>query len=112
MLYEVITNVKEHLGGFALLAAVLALGGTLLDSAIFFRLLVGIGFGYALTRAALGFAGSVNRAYRAGSTRLMRGLMLMFTATAIASTAFLYNQNPQDMKLWVNPINAGSYNFV
>ena len=100
-------NPKENLSGFTLLAAVLLLGNALLDSAIFFRLLVGLGLGYALTRAALGFAGSVNRAYRAGSTRLMRGLMLMFTATAVASTAFLYNQNPHDLNLWVNPINLG-----
>ncbi|MFG1490177.1 YeeE/YedE family protein, partial [Oceanospirillum sp. HFRX-1_2] len=70
-------------------------------------LLIGLGFGYALTRASLGFAGSVNRAYRAGSTRLMRALMLMFVATAIASTAFLYKQDPTQMGLWVNPINAG-----
>jgi len=100
-------NLKENLSGFVLLVAVLLLGNALLDSAIFFRLLIGLGLGYALTRAALGFAGSVNRAYRAGSTRLMRGLMLMFTASAIASTAFLYNQNPLEMNLWVNPVNLG-----
>lgn len=100
-------NVKEHLSGFVLLGVALLLGGTLLDSAMFFRLLVGLGLGYALSRASLGFAGSVNRACRAGSTRLMRGLMLMFTASAIASTAFLYNQDPQELGLWVNPINAG-----
>lgn len=100
-------NIKENLSGFVLLGVVLILGGVALDSAIFFRLLIGLGLGYALTRAALGFAGSVNRAYRAGSTRLMRGLMLMFTATAIASTAFLYNQDPHAMNLWVNPINVG-----
>lgn len=100
-------NVKEHLSGFALLGLVLLLGAIALESAIFFRLLIGLGFGYALTRASLGFAGSVNRAYRAGSTRLMRALMLMFVATAIASTAFLYKQDPTQMGLWVNPINAG-----
>lgn len=100
-------NKTEHLSGFLLLALILVTGGIALAPDIFFRLLIGLGLGYALTRAALGFAGSVNRAYRAGSTRLMRGLMLMFTATAIASTAFLYNQNPKDMNLWVNPINAG-----
>ncbi|WP_417594768.1 YeeE/YedE family protein [Oceanospirillum sp.] len=100
-------NIKEHLGGFALLGLVLTLGAVALDSAIFFRLLIGLGLGYALTRASLGFAGSVNRAYRAGSTRLMRALMLMFVATAIASTAFLYQKDPTDMGLWVNPINLG-----
>lgn len=100
-------KIKEHVSGLVLLGAVLALGGTLLDSVIFFRLLIGLGLGYALSRASLGFAGSVNRAYRAGSTRLMRGLMLMFTASAIASTAFLYNHDPRELGLWVNPINAG-----
>lgn len=100
-------NVKEYASGFLLLALVVVLGSVALESSIFFRLLIGLGLGYALTRSALGFAGSVNRAIRSGSTRLMRALMLMFTATAIASTAFLYNQNPLDMNLWVNPINAG-----
>jgi uncharacterized membrane protein YedE/YeeE len=100
-------NAKEHLSGFVLLGLVLALGGIALDSMIFFRLVIGLGLGYALTRSALGFAGSVNRAYRAGSTKLMRALMLMFAATAVASVAFLYNQDPHDMNLWVNPINAG-----
>ncbi|REG83312.1 YeeE/YedE family protein [Marinomonas pollencensis] len=100
-------NVKEHLSGFVLLCVVLTLGGIALDSMLFFRLVIGLGLGYALTRSALGFAGSVNRAYRAGSTKLMRALMLMFAATAVASVAFLYNQDPHGMNLWVNPINAG-----
>lgn len=100
-------NIKEYVSGFALLAVVLLLGATQLDSAIFFRLVVGLGLGYALSRASLGFAGSVNRAYRAGSTRLMRALMLLFTVTAIGMTAFLYNHNPHDLNLWVKPINLG-----
>ncbi|ETX11751.1 membrane protein [Marinomonas ushuaiensis DSM 15871] len=100
-------KVKEYLSGFALLVVVIVIGAVALDSAIFFRLVIGLGLGYALTRSALGFAGSVNRAFRGGSTRLMRALMLMFTATAITSTAFLYNQNPLDMNLWINPINMG-----
>lgn len=104
---ECLMNFKEHLSGFILLGLILTLGGIALDSMIFFRLVIGLGLGYALTRSALGFAGSVNRAYRTGSTRLMRALMLMFSATAIASVAFLYNKNPHDMNLWVNPINAG-----
>ncbi|MFM2477971.1 YeeE/YedE family protein [Celerinatantimonas sp. MCCC 1A17872] len=100
-------NSKEYIAGFILLALVLLLGATELTSTIFFRLVVGLGLGYALSRASLGFAGSVNRAYRYGSTRLMRALMVLFTLTAIASTAFLYGQNPLQMHLWVNPINIG-----
>ncbi|MBP0048901.1 YeeE/YedE family protein [Marinobacterium sp. AK62] len=100
-------NKTENLSGFALLLLVVSAGSLALEPDIFFRLLIGLGLGYALTRSALGFAGSVNRAFRAGSTKLMRALMLMFAATAIATTAFLYNQNPKDLDLWVNPINAG-----
>lgn len=100
-------NKTENLSGFALLLLIVSAGSLALEPDIFFRLLVGLGLGYALTRSALGFAGSVNRAFRAGSTKLMRALMLMFAATAIATTAFLYDQNPKDLDLWVNPINAG-----
>lgn len=100
-------NVKEHLSGAFLLLFSLVLGGLLLNPEIFFRLLIGLGLGYALTRSSIGFAGSVNRAYRAGTTKLLRALMLMFTLAAITTSAFLYNHNPHEMGLWVNPINAG-----
>jgi uncharacterized protein len=55
---------------------------------LFFRLLIGVGLGYALSRSYTGFAGSVNRAFRTGSTKLMRTLMLMFFMTALLTTAF------------------------
>ncbi|MDP5255572.1 MULTISPECIES: YeeE/YedE thiosulfate transporter family protein [unclassified Vibrio] len=100
-------NVKEHLSGAFLLLFSLVLGGLLLNPEIFFRLVIGLGLGYALTRSSIGFAGSVNRAYRAGTTKLLRALMLMFTLAALTTSAFLYNHNPQDMGLWINPINAG-----
>ncbi len=100
-------NKKEAIIGVIALVLVLILGNTLLASnMLFFRLLVGIGLGYALTRSAMGFAGSVNRAYRAGSTRLLRVLMLMFVVTCVASIAFLFN-GPQGYGLWINPINFG-----
>ena len=38
----------------------------------------------------MGFAGSVNRAYKGGSTKLMRALMFMFFVSAAVSTAVLY----------------------
>lgn len=100
-------NQQEALWGTALLVCILILGGLFLESSLFFRLLIGLGLGYALSRAALGFAGSVNRAFRAGSTRLMRTLMVMFCLTALTSTAFLYQQDPTRMNLWINPINIG-----
>lgn len=100
-------NPKEHISGFLLLLLVVISGGIWLDSAIFFRLLVGLGLGYALSRASLGFAGSVNRAYRAGSTKLLRNLMLLFFLTALACSALMIGGDHSGLKLSVNPINTG-----
>ncbi len=98
----------ENILGFALIAVVLIFGGAFLGTQmLFFRLLAGIGFGYALTRAFMGFAGSVNRAYRTGSAKLMRVLMWMFAGTAAVSVAFLYGVDATSYNLWVNPINLG-----
>lgn len=100
-------NKREAIIGVIVLILVLILGSTLLSSSmLFFRLVVGLGLGYALTRASMGFAGSVNRAYNTGSTRLLRVLMLMFVITAVASVAFLFN-GTAGYNLWINPINLG-----
>jgi uncharacterized membrane protein YedE/YeeE len=93
--------------GFIGIALVLILGKSLLKTDIFFRLVVGVGFGYALSRAYTGFAGSVNRAYNTGSTKLMRNLMFMFFITCILTSAFLFKGDPKSYNLWVNPINFG-----
>ncbi len=77
------------------------------SSMLFFRLLVGVGLGYALTRAAMGFAGSVNRAYNTGSTKLIKVLMWMFLGTAAVNIAFLYNVEASSYGLWINQINLG-----
>lgn len=99
---------KEYYLGMILTAVVVAFGGAMLKSSmLFFRLLMGITLGYALTRASMGFAGSVNRAYRTGSTKLMKILMWMFLVTAILNTAFLFNADASSYDLWVNPINWG-----
>lgn len=98
----------EYVIGFILLIMILALGKLGLSSSmLFFRLIAGVGLGYALTRAYFGFAGSVNRSYRAGSTKLMRALMIMFVGTAIVSVCFFIGQDPTQYDLWVNPINLG-----
>lgn len=98
----------EYILGFTGILLVLILGNTLLKTDIlFFRLLAGVGLGYALARAYTGFAGSVNRAYRTGSSKLMRTLMFMFFITALITTAFLFNSDPMKYNLWINPINLG-----
>ena len=98
----------ENIIGIILSFIVIFFGRKFLISGIlFFRLLAGITLGYALTRSFMGFAGSVNRAYNSGSTKLMRVLAVMFTITALISIAFLYNVDASTYDLWVNPINLG-----
>lgn len=98
----------EYIAGFILLAAIIIIGKINLSSSmLFFRLLVGLGLGYALTRSFFGFAGGVNRSYKTGSTKLMRMLMVLFVGTAIVSACFFIGQDPKEYDLWVNPINLG-----
>ena len=98
----------ENLIGLIIVILTLIMGKTMLGSSmLFFRLLAGIGFGYALTRGFMGFAGSVNRAYNTGSTKLMRTLAYMFLGTSILSAAFLYNVDASTYNLWINQVNSG-----
>ncbi|MGX7058461.1 YeeE/YedE family protein [Vagococcus humatus] len=101
-------NKKENIVGFILLIVLLIAGKTMLASnVLFIRLLFGLGLGYTLSRAYTGFAGSVNRAYNTGSTKLMRTLMLLFFLTALASTGYFFLADATQFDLWVNPINLG-----
>lgn len=77
------------------------------DESLFLRLILGLSLGFALTKASIGFAGSVNRAYRRGSTQLLQTLMFMFVITAILNAGLLYKNGPAEFNLWINPINLG-----
>lgn len=97
----------EQISGFIALILILILGKAFLKPDMLFRLVIGLGLGYTLTRAYTGFAGSVNRAFKTGSTKLMRNLMLMFFISSLLVTAFLYKADPTTYGLWINPINLG-----
>lgn len=92
------------------LLLILLIGGqkVLAGSVLYFRLLIGLGLGYTLARAYTGFAGSVNRAFRFGSTKLMRTMMFMFVITALTTAGFLvFTPDITTYNLWINPINLG-----
>ncbi len=99
----------EYLLGFIGIFMVLVLGKALLKTQmLYFRLLIGTALGYTLMRAYTGFAGSVNRAFNTGSTKLMRTLMFMFFITALSTTAFIATAEDITVyKLNINPINLG-----
>ncbi|MFA6889687.1 MAG: YeeE/YedE thiosulfate transporter family protein, partial [Bacilli bacterium] len=97
----------EAIVAFSLIVLVLVLGfaGVFATGTVFAKLLIGIGFGYVLTRGDYGFAGLSNRACRTGSTKLLRSLLLMFVVSAMIVGAFLIGGNT--LGLWVNPISWG-----
>jgi uncharacterized membrane protein YedE/YeeE len=98
---------REKIFGVAITVLILLLGEVFLKADMLFRLAIGLALGYSLMRAYTGFAGSVNRAYRGGTTKLMRTMMFMFFVTAFLSTAFLFGGDPTQYNLWINPINIG-----
>lgn len=98
---------EGYIGGLLIILILLFGKYYLMSDMLFFRLLIGVGLGYTLSRGYLGFAGSVNRAYNTGSTKLMKTLMFMFFITSLFSTAVLFNADASKFDLWVNPINTG-----
>lgn len=101
-------NRTEITLGFILLFALIGAAYSSLDIKIFYRLLIGLGFGYALVKASLGFAGSVNKLSRTGSASVARALMMMFVITALFSAFLLYNHE-LDYHIRLNPINMGLF---
>ncbi len=100
-------NKVENIIGFVLLLLIFIFGGSFFsEQMLFFRFIIGCGFGYALTRSCMGFAGSVNRPYRTGSVKLIKVLVLMFLASTIVTTALAFN-DPSALNLSVSPINLG-----
>ncbi|MFC0172218.1 YeeE/YedE family protein [Vibrio comitans] len=93
--------------GIVLGIGIIITGAFALHQDIFLRLLLGLGLGVALTKGSIGFAGSVNRAYRRGSTQLIQTLMLMFVVTAVINAGLLLGGGIEQYSLWINPINLG-----
>ena len=106
----------EKLFGFALLAVSLFMGKMFLASdTLVIKLVIGLALGYTLTRAYTGFAGSVNRAFNTGSTKLMKALMFMFFITSVMVAAMLFKDAGSEVgiagaetwNLWINPVSLG-----
>lgn len=108
---------EKALGVIGAIAALLLGRLFLANEMLYFRLIIGIGFGYTLSRGYFGFAGSVNRAFNTGSTRLLRGLLHLFVITAAMSTIlyigaeFKLGMTALEAYpgLYLNPINLGLF---
>ncbi|MFP4078188.1 MAG: YeeE/YedE thiosulfate transporter family protein, partial [Candidatus Izemoplasmataceae bacterium] len=93
--------------GFGIIALVLVLGfaGFFGSATVFVKTLIGMGFGYALTRGDFGFAGLSNKTCRAGSTKLIRFLMLLFVISAVIVAGFMVGGS--ELSLWIRPLSWG-----
>ncbi len=101
-------NKGEFMAGVIVLVALLVGGRLFLkDGSLYYRMLVGLGLGYTLTRSRFGFAGSANRAYNGGSTKLLRSLCLMFFLSAVIVAALCFVGGAERYSLWINQINLG-----
>ena len=77
-----------------------------MDFIILVRFLIGLAFGFALVRASLGFAGSVNKLYRVKSSKTAQTILYIFILTSIF-TAFIISGEESAYKLSIYPINLG-----
>ncbi|SFV63226.1 YeeE/YedE family protein [hydrothermal vent metagenome] len=77
-----------------------------MDFIILVRFLIGLAFGFALVRASLGFAGSVNKLYRVKSSKTTQTILYIFILTSIF-TAFIISGEESAYKLSIYPINFG-----
>lgn len=98
----------QVISGFTLALVALILGAIFMEKSLYFRLLIGLTLGYTLARGYFGFAGSVNRAFRFGSTKLLRVLMFLFVITAIM-TAVMTISGIDISGWWVQQINLGLF---
>lgn len=101
------TNKKQFFVGIVLLVISLMMGLFYFEVELGLRLFVGIGIGYILSRGFLGFAGSINRAYSNGSTKLLRYMFLLFFTTSVLFAVILAAEPTYIDGLSLNPINLG-----
>ncbi len=93
---------------FSLLLLIISiLIGIISEMSISVRIYLGLALGYVLVRGAFGFAGSINRAYRYNSLKLMDALMNMFVVTSVLVAVLILVTGIDNYNLWINQINAG-----
>lgn len=98
---------KQRIIGLLILVMSLAIAFTSPEIGVTVRILLGLALGYVLVRGAFGFAGSINRAMRFNSLKLMRALMLMFVITSFGVAIIYGAMGVENFMPWINKINAG-----
>jgi len=97
---------KESIVGFVVAALLIVNSFVVLEQNIAIRFLIGLAFGFSLVRASIGFAGSVNKLYRAHSAEVAKTIVWIFIVTSIF-VALLISGNESSYKLSIYPLNVG-----
>lgn len=97
-------NIQTQIG--IILIATILLTGFFFSNELFVRLLIGFSFGFVLSRATIGFAGSINKLYRTNSASLSKILLIMFFITSVFVSFVIYG-NEHSYNLYIYPINLG-----
>lgn len=96
---------RESLLGFIFVVLVLLGAYVFIDfTELYVRFIIGTVFGFALVRASLGFAGSVNKLYRTKSAYVAKMLIYIFILTAFMSAFVMYGDE-SSYRLSIYPIN-------
>jgi len=97
---------KESIVGFVVAAAFIVSSFVVLEQNIAIRFLIGLAFGFSLVRASIGFAGSVNKLYRAHSSEVAKTIVWIFIVTSFF-VALLIHGEESSYNLSIYPINFG-----
>ena len=97
---------KESIVGFVVAAVFIVSSFVVLEQNIAIRFLIGLAFGFSLVRASIGFAGSVNKLYRAHSSEVAKTIVWIFIVTSFF-VALLIQGEESSYKLSIYPLNVG-----
>ncbi len=97
---------RESIVGFIALFALVGGAFVVLQSSMAVRFLIGLAFGFSLVRATIGFAGSVNKLYRAHSAEVAKTIVWIMVLSSVF-IAFIMSGNESAYKLSIYPINFG-----
>ena len=97
---------RESIFGFILVLMLIGGAFLFLQTNIVVRFLIGLAFGFFLVRASIGFAGSVNKLYRAHSAQVAETIIYILVLSSIF-VAFIMSGDESSYKLSIYPINLG-----
>ena len=94
---------RESILGFVMFGVLVLWASLFLEPSMSVRFFIGLAFGFALVRASIGFAGSVNKLYRAHSAEVAKTIVYILVLSSLF-VAFIicWSVNTSDLKALPN----------